>query len=121
MNTDDVATRVAKGVALLDERKPGWAGQIDLIKLDVEDPDRCILGQLYPVSEESFWPDGFNQGIDALEIDSGFEYGVDCLPSERFDEQQFDYVQLTREWKRVIEILRQKQASEVEVPETVAA
>lgn len=32
-----------------------------------------------------------------------------------------DYVYLTQEWRRVIEILRQKQVSKVEIPETVAA
>ena len=120
--TSDIATRVAKGVALLDERKPGWMDRINLITLDVQDPNMCILGQLYPVRDDDMFPDGFNKGISALSLCSDAqEHGVDCYPHHDILDQRQDYVYLTQEWKRVIKILRQKQTSEVEVPETVAA
>ena len=118
--TSDIATRVARGVALLDERKPGWAGQIDLITLDVANPDMCVLGQLYP-DHSSCFPDGFNAGLDDLDLHEGFTHGVDCYPYDLIVEQRVDYYKLTQEWRRVIEILRQRQASEVEALETVAA
>lgn len=41
------AARVARGAALLDEKRPGWAGEIDVGKLDVAECRRCMLGQLF--------------------------------------------------------------------------
>jgi hypothetical protein len=39
---------VARGVALLDEKVPGWREWpgIDLSRLDLRNPSRCIAGQL---------------------------------------------------------------------------
>ena len=39
--------RVAKGVALLDEVKPGWASKVVVNRLNLESPLSCILGQVY--------------------------------------------------------------------------
>src|SRR5258708_35896283 len=44
---DDVATRAARGAALLDERMPGWAQRIDVGRLDLADGCNCVLGQLF--------------------------------------------------------------------------
>ena len=98
--TGDVATRVAKGVALLDEQKPGWVGQVDLIKLDIRDPERCILGQTC---------EGFNAGLDELDVEYACEYGFDCWVEDEVEDELEDFYALTQEWKRVITILRQKQ------------
>ena len=37
---------VARGVALLDEKVPGWRERIALGRLNMDDPVRCIVGQL---------------------------------------------------------------------------
>lgn len=37
---------VARGVALLDEKAPGWRGAINLSELDVSDFYSCPLGQI---------------------------------------------------------------------------
>lgn len=37
---------VARGMALLDEKVPGWRKRIDLSTLDLSDPSFCIAGQL---------------------------------------------------------------------------
>lgn len=51
MTDSDLLDRaVARGAALLDERMPGWAARIDLDRLELDDTDRCILGQLFPES-----------------------------------------------------------------------
>jgi len=39
--------RVQRGAKWLDEKRPGWAKEIDLEKLNYTMGDRCILGQLY--------------------------------------------------------------------------
>jgi hypothetical protein len=38
--------RVAKGAALLDEHRPGWARLVALNRLAMETCDQCILGQV---------------------------------------------------------------------------
>ena len=40
------AERVAAGAAYLNEREPGWLQRIDLDRLDLKAPCRCVLGQL---------------------------------------------------------------------------
>lgn len=41
-----IPERVAQGAAWLDEHYPGWERHIDLTRLDLSDPCRCVLGQL---------------------------------------------------------------------------
>jgi hypothetical protein len=38
---------VAKGAALLDDKQPGWAHQIDLTVLHLSSGEECVLGQLF--------------------------------------------------------------------------
>ncbi|WP_434439738.1 hypothetical protein [Lentzea sp. E54] len=63
--TDTVTERVARGVALLDEKQPRWHDRIELSRLDMESGDACILGQLYwnPTLDL-----GYSLGLDALDI-----------------------------------------------------
>lgn len=43
-----VEDRVAAGVALLDERDPGWAQRLPrLSRLAIGSAENCVLGQLY--------------------------------------------------------------------------
>jgi hypothetical protein len=44
---DTTAERVARGAALLDQYRPGWADEIDLHELRIESGSDCVLGQLY--------------------------------------------------------------------------
>jgi hypothetical protein len=83
-----IAERVARGVAWLDEKRPGWADEIDLTELVLSSPCRCILGQLYgdfdKVSVRGPMAKGFNA------------YGGD-------DQSLYDQFEaLEREWRRVI-------------------
>lgn len=45
--TSDLAERVARGAALLDEKRPGWAAEIAIDRLAMQECDSCILGQTY--------------------------------------------------------------------------
>jgi hypothetical protein len=40
--------QIAKGVALLDEKWPGWHERINLDTLDIGSSCDCVIGQLYP-------------------------------------------------------------------------
>lgn len=47
MTTDTYAARVARGAALLDEARPGWAREIAPDAIRMASCNGCILGQLY--------------------------------------------------------------------------
>lgn len=71
-----VAEAVELGAKLLDENLPGWYSRIDLADLDIESPDWCILGQLYPSYKE-----GVNRLSSALSsLFNPSKYGFDVSP-----------------------------------------
>lgn len=92
MNEIDYAARVAKGVALLDEKRPGWEREIDLDTLDIENGTSCVTAQL---SGTSAWYDGM-YALD-LTMRTYTEHGF------RVDDgDQDDYATLNILWKALI-------------------
>lgn len=61
----DAKTAVAKGVALLDEKVPGWRDRIDWGALAMCDSDYCILGQLFSDVDDDY-ATGYMIGCDFL-------------------------------------------------------
>jgi hypothetical protein len=55
----DIDKAVARGVKLLDKKKPTWFKRIKLDRLDMPDAHACILGQVYAPAESS---DPFSRG-----------------------------------------------------------
>src|SRR5438132_416820 len=68
---------VLRGMALLDDRSPGWVDKIDLLKLDMKSLRDCVVGQLYgsflgwqtelgfgPYQWALFSEHGFAQGLE---------------------------------------------------------
>lgn len=43
----EIDYRITAAAVLLDGTMPGWADKIDVDKLDMDDGENCILGQLY--------------------------------------------------------------------------
>lgn len=87
----DVAERVARGAAWLDEKYPQWFDKIDLSTLDLSRCTECVLGQVYtgviPAAEQGQvlaqtiaqvtqgWPDADEWAQDyRLQVASG-EFG----------------------------------------------
>ena len=109
MTDIDYAARVAKGVALLDEKRPGWEREIDLDALDIKSGERCVTAQLSGVDD---WAAGMNQldltaGNSGTYVAHGFnaEEGCDCC--ERPDtpdyyDQDEAYGTLNSLWHGVI-------------------
>ena len=87
-----IAERVAAGAAFLDERKPGWDGQISLYHLNIASDCNCILGQL---------GGGFFNGA----LDFGLTSDRQTRPLG-FTGAPSLYRALTAEWRRVIEARR---------------
>jgi hypothetical protein len=77
MSEIDYAARVAKGAALLDEKRPGWERLIDLEILDIESPTSCVTAQLSGVRD-------FKVGREQLGLNNasyvahGFNTPSDC-------------------------------------------
>lgn len=42
----DLESRVDKGIALLDQKVPGWDKKIQMKELDLQDGSQCVVGQL---------------------------------------------------------------------------
>jgi hypothetical protein len=111
-----VGERVARGMTLLDELEPGWwqEGRIDLGKLDLQAPCKCVLGQLtidrfgnddwswfWIISEFGLNPQPrlyMHRGDRETDWDCGLnaDTGLSSMDMHR------EYVALTAEWKRVI-------------------
>ena len=103
--TDSIEARVARGVALLDEKVCDWVQRINLDHLNIEDCTECILGQL---GDESVENTAFEDAAIALIGGEAFQYNsnAQALIEHGFSDMRgsgkrtFDA--LTAEWRRVI-------------------
>lgn len=70
MTMEDLVQRVATGADELDSQNPGWFEKVNTDHLNTENPDTCILGQVYGdyfiALELLGWSfsDGFRLGFD---------------------------------------------------------
>lgn len=100
MSTESIEARVARGVALLDERLPSWDERIDLDRLDLHSSCNCILGQEFANHEDvdgETWT-GYDAAQSALLNHADpTEYGFDLTGREAAS-----FPALTSEWKRLI-------------------
>lgn len=82
-----IPDEIKAGMALLDEKAPGWREKIDLEELDLGECHACILGQVFG---------HYNAGKRALaEADNEpVRYGFDCHPT--------NYDLLTQAWKEAL-------------------
>lgn len=107
MSDIDYAARVQRGAALLDEKWPTWATDIDLAVLDIENGYRCVTAQYSAAQgEESHWRAGrlkLGLDMDAYE-EHGFMVAVDQ-----------DYPSLTTLWRGLI--LRRREAAQPQASE----
>lgn len=90
--------RVAKGIAFLDERLPGWRRIVDRRRLDLSECDRCIVGQIF---------DGFDRGRGILGLTASEAERLGFLirqPADASDDRIAEvYRPLTEAWREVIE------------------
>lgn len=109
----DYEARVAKGVALLDEKFPGWAEHIDVDTLMIASSNRCVTAQL--AAWQSNDPDtDYRDGMNLLDLTVGEcndgSYTMHGFNAETEDAeglpvgylQHRAYDTLEAAWKRVI-------------------
>lgn len=104
--SDTIPTRVARGVALLDEKLPGWHLRIDVARLNLCSACNCILGQEFATHEDVDGPawTGFDVGVREVlngDVHQASEYGFDA-DGFSLEGEGRDFVALTAEWRRVI-------------------
>lgn len=120
MTVIDYPARVAQGMALLDEKMPGWAERIDLERLDIASGTHCVAAQL---SGEDNYYRGFHllgiTGRDRFEhgfmAESTCECCNDGLTLPLGYNQDTAYATLTRLWREAIEQRQKASAPALEV------
>lgn len=93
-----IPERVARGVAFLDQKVPGWRGRVSPDKLDMYSTYHCILGQL---SSRDFWEIGYTYTANSLGLsdpDSQVEHGFDRPHRLRAPHSGLYYNALQSEW-----------------------
>lgn len=120
MSEIDYAARVQRGAALLDEKWPTWAQDIDLDTLDVGDGERCVTAQFYlSTSQENEYDENWTFGRRALGLndkeyaDHGFN-GTEWMEGNSVPESTF--ATLNRLWRDLI-IQRREAAQPPEASE----
>ena len=86
-------TRIARGIALLDEKKPGWCNTIDLARLDIDDGHQCVLGQVfgtYSAGVDLFWGE---EWVEQVSRHAFLRIGTEYCETD---------VGLTRSWRKAI-------------------
>lgn len=93
--------RARRGAELLDQHRPGWAGEIDLVLLDVGVPERCILAQTHGDYLDGLLelapPETPGDEVD----DFAFHFGFDGPPAHvwGWHERKCYYADLTSAWR----------------------
>lgn len=91
-----VKVRIFTGAKLLDvkRRTPRWRADIDLARLNLEDPEHCVLGQLF----DHYMAGCCELGIKHRQaVESGFHIWDPHSP-----EAMAEFDTLTREWRRFL-------------------
>lgn len=102
----DAKTLVGRGVALLDERYPGWEEKINLHTLEIMSCHECICGQLYGSFPAGAWKLGFG-------YHDAYMYGFYRYPEGP------KIVELNGAWRDVIVEKRAKKARKRELAEAL--
>jgi hypothetical protein len=104
----DYASRVARGIALMDEKWPEWATEIDLERLDIENSSACMTAQ-YAERRGEFRAHLVGQRLLGLD-DRAYElHGFNADGESTGGGRMFDaagYAVLNRLWRE--EILRRR-------------
>lgn len=108
MTVIDYAARVARGIALMDEKWPNWATEIDLDRLDIASGVNCMTAQYAQKdgSRRSYLTGQCLLGLD----DSAYEahgFNAESLSAGETEEYDRDgYATLNALWRA--EILRRR-------------
>lgn len=92
----EIRDRVKKGTEWLDDKRPNWEDEIDLVTFDMNSMEHCVLGQVFPGWDELTHSPA-NQSLGWLS-ERGF-----WLLEHFYHNGGASYGDLQKEWTRVIE------------------
>lgn len=147
MSIENARIQVAKGVALLDEKVPGWWRVIDLDHLQMQNCTQCMLGQLFGHNvETALGTEMFGLPIDpsllgrswsyytasGRELEAGYQRGLNALlgvtritagavigcATDGSDRCYYSYDDLKCAWAEVIADRRAAEQADVPPPTT---
>lgn len=98
MTNEDAILAVKKGTQWLDENHPGWERRLDLSNLEMNNCERCVIGQ----AVGNFWVTA-GEEADRVGMDEeewSVEHGFDVLFVGT--STTVAYRQLEAEWTRVV-------------------
>lgn len=107
MSGIDYAARVQRGAALLDEKWPTWAQDINLSMLDIESGTRCVTAQFAQRKlGRTYWWEaldhlGLTEGEDGSYITHGFNAESQVDVSEYAQDEA--YATLNALWRDLIQ------------------
>jgi hypothetical protein len=101
-----IPEEVKAGMALLDEKAPGWREKVDLDKLNMGGCVRCILGQIYGHFDEGLTALGICEvGVVEIQFDLAIEkaarYGF-AIEDPYLKNYHLDYATFTQTWKEAL-------------------
>ena len=73
--------RIDKGIAWLDEVRPGWEKEINVERLDMSEMNNCILGQLF----SNIRMVEFFVGLNDFKFVDIKKHGFDTLSGESYE------------------------------------
>lgn len=93
----EIRQRIRDGAEWLDQHRPGWHSQLDMVEFDMNDLDCCILGQLYPKWDGP----GVPTEVGKMKLADLDKLGFWVLPGT-WEYGSPTYAQLTVEWRQLI-------------------
>ncbi len=103
---DTIAERVARGAALLDERRPGWAGEVNAEELEMASCYQCMMGQIFGE---------FCVGTDTLDLDMESDYYGFDVKVGTLAKRMAEYIALEAAW--IAEIAARLEPAPADEPE----
>lgn len=96
-----MTARVLRGAALLDTYKRNWWLEVSLETLDMNDPENCILGQLFG----NYIAPEIHQKMPPLAGQGNRDFGFN-VHIDPFGEADERYTDLDNEWHEIITVRR---------------
>lgn len=105
MSRQTIEQRVARGIALLNEKGPrGWRRRVRVTQLDMGDPCRCVLGQVFGRHDDGgqgyFWATEAHDSPLRGTLREGTRSSAYGFVGYDTDDIDSEHQTLTAEWRR---------------------
>ncbi len=105
------AMRVNRLVKVLNKKVPDWATRVKLKQLNMQDLDRCVMGQVFGPALCAVTDGVAVLGLDALndtQQNTWVRYGIDLFTTWDSKQDRTNWALLTDAWKTAIRERREQ-------------